>query len=111
MLHRTAPDLKNLLLFVCTVNLGVTFLGFTIFVAGCIAWGISTEHFVPMAKALVFDGFMLMVLAMLINTGIKKNNMDMVAYANATLFFFAFLTVSSVKTSKMAEQIVVLSLC
>eukprot|EP01046_Picozoa_sp_COSAG06_P079712 COSAG06_NODE_27110_length_601_cov_0.376494_1_plen_56_part_10 len=34
----------------------------------------------------------MMVLAILIEVGIKKDNMDLVAYANASLFFFAFLT-------------------
>jgi hypothetical protein len=85
------------------VNLGVTFLGFVIFLAGCIAWGISTEHFIPVAKTLVFDGFCLMALAMTIETGIKKNNMDMVSYANAALFFFAFLTMVLGITTRLAS--------
>ena len=74
------------------VNWGVTFLGFVIAAAGAIAWAISVPEFIPVAKAMVFDGLAMMVLAILIEVGIKKDNMDLVAYANASLFFFAFLT-------------------
>jgi len=74
------------------INFGVTFLGFIISVAGIIAWVVSVEQFVAVAQLMVFDGMCMMGLAITVELGIKKNNMDMVAYANASLFFFAFLT-------------------
>eukprot|EP01044_Picomonas_judraskeda_P020942 COSAG03_NODE_4794_length_1430_cov_1.471074_2_plen_171_part_01 len=75
-----------------TVNAGVTFLGFVIFIAGIIAWVVSVEQFVTVAQLLVFDGFAMMGLAIAIQVGVKKNNMELVSYANSALFFFAFLT-------------------
>ena len=85
------------------INFGVTFLGFIITVAGIIAWVVSVEQFVGVAKLLVFDGVCLMGLAITIEVGIRKNNMDVVAYANAALFFFAFLTLVLGIVSRLAS--------
>ena len=85
------------------VNFGVTFLGFVIFVAGIVAWVVSVEQFVGVAKLLVFDGFCMMALAITVELGIRRNNMDMVAYANGSLCFFAFLTLVLGIVSRLAS--------
>ena len=85
------------------VNLGVTFLGFVITVAGSVAWAVSVEQFVGVAQLLFFDGVCMMGLAITIEVGIRKNNMEVVAYANAALFVFAFLTLVLGIVSRLAS--------
>lgn len=85
------------------INYGVMFLGFVILAAGITAWVVTVEEFIPVAQALVFDGFCMMVLGLIIELGIRKNNMDWVSYANASLFLTAFLTLVLGIVSRLAS--------